>query len=94
MAHQRADLVPRGWPGLRRVAGVEKCGQALPDVGQVALVCGVGWVGGSQPLGDGEGGAVVLLGGGVSPAATARSPYNWQFQWSHDRGRTRLETVP
>jgi hypothetical protein len=37
---------------------------------------------------------VVLLGGGVSPAATARSPYNWQFQWSHDRGRTRLETVP
>jgi hypothetical protein len=42
----------------------------LPDVVQVALVFGVGGVGGGEPLGDGQLGAVVLVGrGGVAGRA-------------------------
>jgi hypothetical protein len=53
---------------------VGEFGQALPDVGQVALVSGVGGVGGGHPLGDGEGGAVVLVGGAGVPGCDREVP--------------------
>jgi hypothetical protein len=59
MADHRPDR--GGWPGSGRLAGVGEFGQALPDVGDVALVFGVAGVGGGQPLGDRQPSAVVLV---------------------------------
>jgi hypothetical protein len=63
-----------GGAGSRRVVGIGEFGQALSDVSQVALVFGVGGVGGGQPLADGEGGAVVLVGGGGVPGPDREVP--------------------
>ena len=50
--------------GVSVGGGVAEFCQPFAYVGEVALVFGVAGVGGGEPLGDGQGGAVVLFGGG------------------------------
>jgi len=61
---------------LRRVflIGLGEVPELVAADAEVTLVFGVARVGGGEPLGDGQGGAVVLFGGGAVPGCDREVP--------------------